>query len=131
MAAPQRWSTATGASDWPAAEWWHSYQTSALETLLARARAGNLDLARSATQILQADAQLRQAGASLLPQVGASASTSRNGSQASGGTGVSGNSVGAGLNASYELDFWGRNRAVVESARATLAATLQQSPLTW
>lgn len=123
MAAPQRWSTATGASDWPAAEWWHSYQTSALETLLARARAGNLDLARSATQILQADAQLRQAGASLLPQVGASASTSRNGSQASGGTGVSGNSVGAGLNASYELDFWGRNRAVVESARATLAAT--------
>lgn len=123
MAAPQRWSTATGASDWPAAEWWQSYQTPALETLLARARAGNLDLARSATQILQADAQLRQAGASLLPQVGASASTSRSGSQASGGTGVSGNSVGAGLNASYELDFWGRNRAVVESARATLAAT--------
>lgn len=123
VAAPEQWSTAAGASDWPEAQWWQSYRSPALETLLARAREGNLDLVTSATQILQADAQLRQAGASLLPQLGASANVSRNGTQAPGGTGVSGNSVGAGLNASYELDFWGRNRAVVESAHATLAAT--------
>lgn len=120
---PEQWSTVTERSDWPAAQWWQSYQSPALQSLVNQAREGNLDLATSAAQVLQADALLRQAGASLLPQIGASASISRSGSQASSGGGATDSTVGAGLNASYELDFWGRNRAAVESARATLAAT--------
>ncbi len=125
MAIPPTWSTPTRNQDWPAADWWGAYRAPALDALLEEARQGNLDLATSAAQLLQADAQLRQAGASLLPQVSANVSASRSQSASNNlsQSSSSRSSYGAALNASYEVDFWGRNRATVESARATLQAT--------
>jgi NodT family efflux transporter outer membrane factor (OMF) lipoprotein len=84
--------------------------------LLVRAEAGNLDLASAASRLRQADAQLRQARASLLPQVSASADASRNGENNS-------SNYSAGLSTRYEMDFWGRNQAVTDSARASLLAS--------
>ena len=117
------WSTAVESSAWPTSAWWQAYQAPALGLLLQRARSSNLDLATSAAQLLQADAQLRQTGASLLPQVSGSTSVGRSESRNTTQTSSDRNTYSAALNASYEVDFWGRNRAAVAAARATLRAT--------
>lgn len=121
---PASWSSETASSTWPADDWWQSYDSVPLEHLMQRARAGNLDLASAASRLLQADAQLRQSGAALLPQLGAGVSANRSDSLRSDGNGDTGRDIySATLNASYEVDFWGRNRALVNSARANLQAS--------
>lgn len=116
---PQQWNTNTDPLIWPQARWWNEYEQPQLSLLIAQARTGNLDLASAATRLMQADAQLRQSGASLLPQLDANISSRRSG----GDTQSASNSFNATLNASYEVDFWGRNRAAVEAASANLNAT--------
>jgi len=113
---PTHWSTQATNAQWPQRDWWQQYKSPSLEDLLARAEAGNLDLASATSRLRQANAQLRQARASLLPQVSASAEANRNGDTNS-------TAYSAGLNTRYELDFWGRNQAVTDSARASLLAS--------
>lgn len=117
--APPQWNTTPDSLVWPEQRWWSEYQQPQLSRLITQARSGNLDLATAATRLLQADAQLRQTGARLLPELDGGV-TGRRG----GGDGQStGNSINASLNASYEVDFWGRNRAAVDAAAANLNAT--------
>jgi NodT family efflux transporter outer membrane factor (OMF) lipoprotein len=118
VVAPQQWSATTTDNVWPETDWWRQYQSPALETLLARAIAGNLDLATAASRLSQAEAQLRQARASLSPQLTASTDVSRSGNSDTGLT-----AYGAALTTRYELDFWGRNQAVTDAAQATLLAS--------
>ena len=78
---PAAWSEpvsqASGSADvWPAPDWWRSFQSSELDALIAEARTDNLDLAAAAARVLQAEAQLRVAGASLLPHLDLDASPS-------------------------------------------------------
>lgn len=113
---PVQWNTPPANAQWPQRDWWQQYQSPPLEALLVRAEAGNLDLASAASRLRQANAQLRQARASLLPQVSASADASRNGENNS-------SNYSAGLSTRYELDFWGRNQAITDSARASLLAS--------
>lgn len=121
---PSGWNNAPVESAWPAANWWQHYESASLEQLMQRARDGNLDLASAASRLVQADAQLRQSGAALLPQLGAGFSANRSDSLRSDGNGDTGRDMySATLNASYEIDFWGRNRALVESAQANLQAS--------
>ncbi|HDZ55852.1 MAG TPA: efflux transporter outer membrane subunit [Pseudomonas xinjiangensis] len=121
---PVQWSQPPADNQWPSAQWWEQYQSQELATLLQRGRLGNLDLATSASRLLQADALSRQAGAALLPQIGAGLSGNRGDTLRSDGNGdLSRNSYSATLNASYEVDFWGRNRASVKSAQANLQAS--------
>ncbi len=116
--APQQWSAATTDNAWPETDWWRQYQSPALETLLVRAIAGNLDLATAASRLSQAEAQLRQARASLSPQLTASTDVNRSGNSDTDIT-----AYGAALITRYELDFWGRNQAVTDAAQATLQAS--------
>ena len=120
LSAPAQWNQAPDSSVWPEARWWTQYDASQLSQLVAQARTGNLDLASAATRLLQADAQLRQSGAALLPSVDGSASGRRGGNS---GDGDVSSGFSAGLSASYEIDFWGRNRAAVEAAAANLNAS--------
>lgn len=118
LVAPEQWSGPSTETEWPEADWWRQYQSPALETLVTRATAGNLDLATAASQLRQAEAQLRQARASLLPQLNASTDASRRGD-----SDTSTSAYGAALTTRYELDFWGRNQASSDAARATLLAS--------
>ncbi|MBI4182787.1 MAG: efflux transporter outer membrane subunit [Proteobacteria bacterium] len=115
---------------WPSPDWWRGFGSPELDALVAAARAGNFDLGAAAARVLQADAQVRVAGASLLPslQMGADVTRQRTSSQRSTSTRTTGGSADvtlydASLSASYELDFWARNRAgqaaAVISARAS------------
>lgn len=116
-----RASTATAGAAWPSGDWWRGFQSPELDALIAAARAQNFDIAAAIARVRQADAQVRIAGAALLPALGADSSaqwqhtgvgtsssrTRSGGSNASFDT----RTYGGGLNASYTVDFWGRYRS--------------------
>jgi outer membrane protein, multidrug efflux system len=122
---------ATAATAWPSPDWWRGFQSPELNTLIDQARTRNFDIAAAIARVRQADAQVRIAGAPLLPNISGNASASwQHQGIGTGGTLVGGNGTGSnasfdfhsystGLSASYELDFWGRNRAARQSAVAS------------
>jgi outer membrane protein, multidrug efflux system len=87
-------------------------------------RAANDDLAAAIARVREAQAQVRISSAPLLPSVAASASGSRQRaiSLASGGASLY-DDFAAGLDAAYQLDFWGENRAIRSAALAAAAAS--------
>ena len=70
-------------------------------------------------RIEQADASTRIAGAPLLPALDFDGSATRSGT----GTGPGVSTYRAVLNASYELDLWGKNRALLRAADETAVAS--------
>jgi NodT family efflux transporter outer membrane factor (OMF) lipoprotein len=120
VSVPAGWRhTATVETGWPSPDWWNSFGSTELVQLIAAAEKNNLDLAVAGHRISQARASLRVSEAALFPTLSASGSTGRSGASGSGAS----NSVQLGLNASYELDVWGRNRASGDAAAAALASS--------
>ncbi len=111
------------APSWPTADWWEAFNDQQLSQLVTTAQAANLDIAQASARLRQADARIRQAHAALLPTVGLNGSTNTLYGQVNG---VSQNETdwSAALGASYELDFWGKNRDAELSARAGRDASL-------
>jgi len=118
----------------PQLDWWREFRSPELTALIEEAQQVNLDIAAASARIAQADAQARIAGAPLLPSINAvgNATHSRSSIVTSGsGGGVNatlrgpreGNLYQAALTASYEIDFWGKNRALLEAARDTAVAS--------
>jgi multidrug efflux system outer membrane protein len=112
------------AAVWPSADWWHAFGSQKLDELIAEAQRSNDDLGAAIARVEEADAQVRIAGAALLPSLDLGATATRQESQPS-RTGRSGtfNTFNPELTASYELDFWGKNRALKQAARATAIAS--------
>jgi NodT family efflux transporter outer membrane factor (OMF) lipoprotein len=111
----------------PKVEWWRDFRSAELTRLMEDAGVGNLDIAVAVARIIQADAQAQIAGAPLLPQVDAHASATRSQSSLATGNGnVSGSRqhrlFSASLTASYEIDFWGKNRALLTAAAENAVA---------
>jgi len=115
----------------PPLDWWRGFRSRELTEIIEEARAANLDIAAAVARIVQADAQSRVAGAPLLPNVDLNGSASHSRSSQSTGGGSSGSSSGgserdnlsASLTASYEIDFWGKNRAALRAAEQTAVAS--------
>jgi len=111
----------------PPLDWWRKFRSSELTGIIEQARAANLDIAAAIARIVQADAQARITGAALLPDVTLDASGQRSrASQSLGGGATSGRSehsvYTATLNASYEIDFWGKNRSALRAAEENAVA---------
>jgi len=115
----------------PPLDWWHSFRSKELTELIEEARTSNLDIAAAVAQIVQADAQSRVAGAPLLPGVTLNGAASRlrssQSTSAGGTTGSLGGSerdlLSTSLTASYEIDFWGKNRSALRAAEETAVAS--------
>jgi len=109
----------------PKLDWWRGFRSKELTGLIEEAFAANFDIEVAIARILEADAASKIAGAPLLPQVNLSANATRTRtSQANGPTNGSERvSYLAALNASYEIDFWGKNRAISEAAQDVAIAT--------
>ena len=126
---------ATAAAAWPAQGWWSNFKSPELDGLINRARIYNNDLNAAVARVIQADAQVSISGAPLLPTVGSTASgsydrsgigsSSRRTTSFGTGTGTyfDSRSYSVGLQASYDLDLFGRNRALLAAAKATAVAT--------
>jgi NodT family efflux transporter outer membrane factor (OMF) lipoprotein len=115
---PAGFREATAPVQWPDPQWWGGFGSAELDRLMTETTAGNFDIAAAAARVRQADAQLRIAGSALLPTVDAGSSGSRQRSN-----GISRSSYDLQLSASYEVDFWGRNRSNRESAEQNLRAS--------
>lgn len=119
----------------PPLDWWRGFRSRELTAIIESVRAANLDIAAAVARIVQADAQSRVAGSALLPNVDLNGNATRSrASQATGGLGGgSGTSFGSGsserdslsatLSASYEIDFWGKNRAALRAAEENAVAS--------
>ena len=121
-----RLSTAKDAA--PTLDWWRGFRSRELTGLMEEAQTVNLDIAAATARFKQADAQARIAGAALLPSLngnGQEAYSRTSGSSASGLTNGGREVVNysASLSASYELDFWGKNRDAAQAAEETADAS--------
>ncbi len=102
----------------PAPDWWRGFRSRELTGLVELAYLGNLDIAAAVARIEQADAQTRIAGAPLLPAIDFDAAAQR----ARAG-GVTSSRYSVVLNASYEVDLWGKNRSALRSAEFAAVAS--------
>ncbi len=108
--------------------WWTVFHDPALNGLIETAYRQNLDLRIAGTRILEARAERNIAAGNLFPQsqnaVGgyAHGQVSRNLALPLPSTV---NAWATGFNASWELDFWGRFRRLVEAGDATLDASVE------
>jgi NodT family efflux transporter outer membrane factor (OMF) lipoprotein len=113
-------------------DWWSAFKDPALDRLIARAYRDNLTLQQAGVKVLQARAQLGIAIGEIYPQMQqaiGSVQWNRTSDRAFIGAASSGSSFTywqsqMGAQASWELDFWGRIRRGIESADASLLATL-------
>ncbi|VVE15676.1 Multidrug/solvent efflux pump outer membrane protein MepC [Pandoraea capi] len=102
--------------------WWQAFGSASLDRVIAMTARDSLDVAAAYARVRQAQALARIAGASLLPSLDGNASASRQG-RIGGNADVSGTALTLGVSATYELDFWGANRAARDSALAQLRAS--------
>lgn len=104
------------------ADWWHSFGNAELDAFVMQAQAQSQDIAAATARVRQAEASAHIAGAALLPEVSTRLEAGRQ-AKLGGHADVDGTLYAAGLSASYEVDFWGRNRAARDSAVHILTAT--------
>jgi outer membrane protein, multidrug efflux system len=125
--APTEWheapAPAADAAVWPQSDWWHGFGSPQLDELIAAAQKSNDDLAGAIARVQEADAQVRIAGAPLFPSVDGGVDATRQRATVSGVGPEVYNIFNPQITASYELDFWGKNRALRNSARAAALAS--------
>jgi multidrug efflux system outer membrane protein len=118
--------SAATASTTIGADWWKLYDDPILNDLVATAISENLDVVAAVAKIEEFDADLRETNAALFPEIdlgGAAARSRSSRAVASPSTILLSNDVRVALSTSFEIDFWGRLRRLVESARAQVLAT--------
>ena len=112
---------------WPAQGWWRRYGDAQLDALIDEALAGSPSLATAQARLRAAQGRAVAARAARLPSTTASVEADRQRYPEEwlfpppfGGSYV--NNGRAALDLSWDLDFWGRNRALLGAARAGIAA---------
>lgn len=118
---PAGW-TVAGASKaeaWPDKNWWQQFGSPELSHLVDEGQSSNLELAGAFARVRQAEAGARIAGVSLLPTANFYSDVGRTAPLKNGSGSTN---VDSGVQVSYEVDFWGKNKASVASAQASLAA---------
>ena len=109
----------------PKLDWWRGFRSKELTDLIEEAQTANFDIAIAVARILQADAQARSRARRCCPR--------RSELERHAHAGVAGERrhrrqvrtappTRAALNASYEIDFWGKNRAISEAAQESAIA---------
>lgn len=115
-------------TSWPTDTWWKAYGDAQLDSLIDEALAGSPTLAQAEARLRRAQALASQAKAAQLPSVGANGSVER--AKQSYNNGIPADFVPQGYNDygrlsldfSWELDFWGKNRAAVAAATSEAKA---------
>ena len=103
--------------------WWSTLNDAELDSLVARAVKGNLDLKNARARVREARALRGISKANLFPTLDAAASASKQRSSENSGTGTESKLYTADFDAGWELDVFGGVRRSVEAAQASLEAT--------
>ncbi len=105
------------------AQWWSMLNDAELDSLVARAVKGNLDLKNARSRVREARALRGIRKANLFPSLDAEALASKQRSSENSGTGTESKLYTADFDAGWELDVFGGVRRSVEAAQASLEAT--------
>ena len=111
--------------------WWTTLDDPVLDRLIAQATEGNLDIRQAVARIRQARANLGVATGELLPEVDAIGSIERSriskevAGQVAPPQSRTDTFYSVGLDATWEIDFWGRIRRNVESAQANIGVSIE------
>ena len=126
----EQWKVAEPRDTGPRGNWWDVFGDSELNKLVAQVDINNQNIKVAEANVRQARALTAQARAAFFPTVTGGASATRasgGGGSASTGTSAGGGRVGnaylVDLDATWELDLWGRVRRNVESAEASAQAS--------
>jgi multidrug efflux system outer membrane protein len=108
--------------------WWRQFGDPVLEQLIAEALQNNRDLRIAAARVEEFSGRLAATRSQFFPQIGYGAGASRDRASERLATPITGlpnpqTTYLAGLNASWEIDLWGRIRRLSEAAQADLLAT--------
>lgn len=121
-----------------AVDWWTTFRSPELTRFMEETEVANFSIGAAIGQIEQADAVARQQGSVLFPAITANDTVTRSrssnstfaGTTFSTGTLVTGSGVGtartdlvASFGATYQLDFWGRNRALYTATQELATAS--------
>ncbi|HKU97860.1 MAG TPA: efflux transporter outer membrane subunit [Vineibacter sp.] len=116
--APAGWDAGGAtAGVWRDAAWWKEFGSDELNALMAEASANNHDLQAAAIRIDEAAARARIAGAPRWPTLGGGFEPSREQKATS-------KDIFAGLQASYEVDLFGKYSAAAAAAKARVEASV-------
>ncbi len=106
--------------------WWQQFNDPVLDELITTALADNLDIKAATARVDQFLGQWRTTRSEFFPQIGASASAFRQKDTETGlfpGDNDDYSSYQGALNATWEIDLWGRIRRSNEAAQADLLAS--------
>jgi multidrug efflux system outer membrane protein len=105
-------------------KWWEVFQDEQLKELIKTALQQNYDVRRAAVRVLEAQASLGITRSNQFPTVAVqAAATNQRSARQKVVPAIETDTTQAGVNLSWELDFWGRFRRATEAARANLAAS--------
>ncbi|QDU57248.1 efflux transporter outer membrane subunit [Aeoliella mucimassa] len=108
--------------------WWRVFDDPTLNALEEEAASQNLQLRQAAMRVVEARALLNTARGTLFPQsqqaTGSFAHIKNSETNANQFPAVEYDQWGAGFNASWELDMWGRFRRLVEAAEANYESSI-------
>jgi NodT family efflux transporter outer membrane factor (OMF) lipoprotein len=107
---------------WPSTDWYRGFGNTELDSLIEQAVASNFDVQGARWRIEQALQRARQARAGLLPSVDALGTLNDLAGHTHNGS-LHETDWSALISASYEVDFWGKNRAAADSARDSVVAS--------
>jgi len=123
---PDRFSLYTESDPGPG-KWWQAFGNHELNALVDEALSGNFDIRTAISKVKQARAEARKAGAELFPTLDYDAAAEKSWQQTKtdddGQSSTQSKTLSAGLSASYELDLWGRLRALHNSELLEYQAT--------
>jgi NodT family efflux transporter outer membrane factor (OMF) lipoprotein len=105
--------------------WWKHFEDPSLNRVISDGLANSPDIASAAARIREARARRNEEAASLLPFVGGAAASNSNWLKTRGSSEASGTSYSADLNASWEIDWFGKNRSRIEAASAQIDAAAE------
>jgi NodT family efflux transporter outer membrane factor (OMF) lipoprotein len=120
---PPAWRTALGTGIPVRTDWWQAFGDPVLTGLVDRAIANNPDLAAAAARVEEARALARLARAQLSPTISGTAPATEGRTLGALGTAATNLGGQPTLQASYDLDLFGRLRQASEAARAQALAS--------
>ena len=118
------------AADWPQQDWWTAYGDPQLDLLVKEAIKGSPDVASALARITQAQGAIQTVRGNLLPQVSGQGDADVAKQSYNNGTPVSALPQGwkdygtLALSASFDLDLWGKNKALLAAATSATEAAV-------
>jgi len=126
---PADWKNAAGfpvaSPDRDLSRWWKRFDDPVLTKLIGTALANNRDLASASARVREARARRQSEASTLFPSLNGSAGTNSTVSRSEGVGQTSDTRYSTGLNASWEVDLFGKNRTSLLAASSDVNAAVE------